>query len=736
MPDLPPLPKGASLDAPLPSGATMDSLPPLPNGAKLDQAPNDSGFRTLPGSSFPTRQIDLGNGKSSEQRQDGLVFFGPQQGNTGKPGWFNAQGLRGGDTPGKGTSLNDSAINEMMLKNREIQGKSTLGQMTPPPVAGMTQGVIDTVSAPAQLITHALGSNAMDAPVNAIEQNYQQNMMPSSGGRVVGQIMPLAATLGASSPGTATQVLTTAQKIKAALAGILKPTATGMVAAPTLTPETNIQSDADYWARKQAEAKTGALVGGALGTAGQVIGGVASKLAQPMAPEAQAIQDLGDKFGVRTLAPDLAPPGGMAKAAVLAESVPGSGMVNQRLAQQAEAQAAAQKLLDQYGITGDASTKIQQGLKNQLATGKGNANAAYDLVGKLSEGKGDVPLDQTLNAIQAAKSAESSAVVPDQGLVGLLDKMQSRLTDPKAGVDLSYTGVRGLRSDLGNMISDYYKGTNAATGSKGVQVLQGMKGALEGDLANFTNQNGPDIAQAAKQADSIYKSQVVPFKDQVIRTALKNSEPDRIYNAVVAQGPDRAQKFYNTLDSDGQAAVRSQMVQNAMDAATSGAQPFSPAKFAQSLEKIGDSTGVFFKGQDKMELDGLTNLMRHVQRSGQVGENPTNGQRAVQMLIAGEGGGAVLGAMAGHPAALVPAAASVVTGNALTRLFASNVGKRLLLSASSATPGSTVMENLVEKDLPRILSPSAASNVRPLIPTLPKAASTGQDNQVAQTEPK
>lgn len=717
------MPDPQFIDAPAPK--FVDS-----EGPKFIDAPS-------PDWKTQVKPIDLGNGKQSVQRSDGGVWFGPEQGNKGKPGWFTANGLRLGDAPGKLTSLNDSAINEMMLKNREIQGKSTLGQMVPPPVAGMTQGVIDTVSAPAQLITHTLGSNAMDAPVNALEQNYQQNMMPSTGGRMVGQALPLIATMGGSQAANApAQVLTTAQKVKAALAGIGKATATGAVAAPALTPETNVQGDADYWARKQAEAKTGAIVGGALGTAGQVIGGVASKLAQPMAPEAQAIQDLGDKFGVRTLAPDLAPPGQMAKLGVIAESVPGSGMVDQRLAQQAEAQAAAQKLLDQHGFSGDVPATIQQGLKNQLATGKANARSAYDLVGQLSEGKGNVPLDQTLKAIQNAKASEASAVVPDQGLVGLLDKMETRLTDPKSGVDLSYTGVRGLRSDLGNMISDYYKGTNAATGSKGVQVLQGVKGALENDLANFTNQNGPDIANAAKQADSIYKSQVVPFKDQVVRTALKNSEPDQIYKAIVAQGPDRAQKFYSTLDSNGQAAVRSQMVQNAMDAATQGPQPFSPAKFAQSLEKISDSTGVFFKGQDKMELDGLTNLMRHVQRSGQVGENPTNGQRAIQALILGEGGGAVLGAFAGHPAAMVAPAVSVASANGLTRLFASNVGKRLLLGASSATPGSAVMENLVEKDLPRVLSLPAASNIRPLNPSLPTAASTGQNDQVAQTEPR
>lgn len=45
--------------------------------------------------------IDLGNGKASVQRSDGGVWFGPEQGNTGRPGWFDDKGNRLGDTPGQ-----------------------------------------------------------------------------------------------------------------------------------------------------------------------------------------------------------------------------------------------------------------------------------------------------------------------------------------------------------------------------------------------------------------------------------------------------------------------------------------------------------------------------------------------------------------------------------------------------------------------------------------------------------
>lgn len=46
------------------------------------------------------KPIDLGGGKQSVQRSDGGVWFGPEQGNTGHPGWFDANGNRLGDSPG------------------------------------------------------------------------------------------------------------------------------------------------------------------------------------------------------------------------------------------------------------------------------------------------------------------------------------------------------------------------------------------------------------------------------------------------------------------------------------------------------------------------------------------------------------------------------------------------------------------------------------------------------------
>lgn len=741
------------------------------------------------------RQTDFGfrvkptvthNGTQSVQREDGLVWYGPQQGNTGKPGWFDSKGLRGPDAPvkdwysnmdpDKGVSWADRLLNRQQeTKNkvasqglmktvaqeagntsviaspasliRDIRQK-ILGYQEPakveqyladPTVGRVVQGLHDTVAAPVQLganlVAPASAGQAVNDYVTKEKAAADAMLRPSVTGEMLGQALPFVLSGGASAAAQATGAPTMAAR----LAALGKGAATGAVLAPVLTPEANVQGAVDYWDRKGREA----LIGGGLGLGGTALGQGAEafsrRLSAPMAPEAQRVADLGEQFGVRTLAPDLAASPGMNKLAVLAESVPGSGMVAQRTAQQAEARAAAEKLLAQHGIEGEVPATIHQSLQNKLASTKGKVRAAYDAVSNEAQGLGDIAPDSTLEAIRKFKAQESKAVIPDKTLVGeghhpgLLTVLENRLKPGKA--DLSYEGLRGLRSDLGSMISDYYKGTNATTGSKGVQVLKGVRDAVEADLKAFTDAQGGEIASLARKADSLYKNELVPLKDQVIVKATKNSEPDQIYKAIVAAGPGRAQKFYGAMDANGQAAVRSQMIQDAFSAATKKDGVFSPAEFAKALEGIKESTGVFFKGKDKFELDGFTNLMRHIQRAGQINENPTNGQRLVTALMAGEGIGSVSGAMMGHPAALVAPVASVGSARILTKVFASPAGKRFLLAASDLPAGSKALNTLIERDLPKILG-AEAKNITPLRTAqpmpLPAAAQTENQDRIAQ----
>ena len=80
----------------VPVGTIIDGPPPTGVSAVAD-----STWRQLPGAGFPTRQVALPDGKVTEERPDGSRYFGPDQGNTGLPGWFNAKGERMGLSNGE-----------------------------------------------------------------------------------------------------------------------------------------------------------------------------------------------------------------------------------------------------------------------------------------------------------------------------------------------------------------------------------------------------------------------------------------------------------------------------------------------------------------------------------------------------------------------------------------------------------------------------------------------------------
>jgi hypothetical protein len=258
--------------------------------------------------------------------------------------------------------------------------------------------------------------------------------------------------------------------------------------------------------------------------------------------------------------------------------------------------------------------------------------------------------------------------------------------------------MRDFRSDLGDRISDYFTGTNTLVGKKGVGVLQAMRNALDEDMAEFSKRQGGDVWRKWKQADSFYKNNVVPMREQSLAQLAKTLDPDELYRRFLTTASNKPETLYNSLGPAGRSAVRYGLVNEAYERALStDATKFSPAKFAKYLEDRQRATGVFFKGADKTEIDGFTNLMRHAERAGQFKENPPTGNRLMTLLMtAGAGAGVVT-----NPALTAGAAGSAL----LTKLlFTTEAGKRLLLASGKASPASPVMEKALRFYAPAIVA--------------------------------
>lgn len=598
-----------------------------------------------------------------------------------------------------------------------------------------------------QLISHgmsALGLNddrnteLRDALVQLGKANYQQNWKGNTAynaatgqgsrttptdfaGQVVGQAIPFAATGGDSAAATLPAKVLSREALPA-----LGRLATEGAAVGEMQPVDT--RDGSFGSQVVKQGVGGALGGVAGGIVGQkVLAPLAGKVMAiakgNLDPRSASLQQLADSYNIPMSVGDLTQNPGIQRTENTLGHVPLSGMNAFRKGQMEAAQGAAQGLKDK--LTGQMMATPWAGVEQvQQAAAQGNPvakallakietagddwqqilqasgnlkqfqtklqkDALYSKAAQLGDQAGNVPVDGFLQKVDQAIAENQKSALPDKQLDTMLNTLKTQISSGQA--DTSFTGLQRLRSDLGDMVSDYYKGANGLTGSKGVGVFQGLKGALENDLDKFASNGSPELKQAWGAANEFYKNNYLPYRNKKLADALKDAPADTVYGAFIKNQttPGQAQKFYQVLDPKGQAAVRAGMVQDAMDAATDPLkQTFSPTVFANALQKKQGAAGVFFKGQDKFELDGLTKVLSNLSNAAKFSANPVNGS---QLFLLGEGALA-----ASHPGL---GAGTIAAGPLTKALLTTPAGKRILLAASSAKDGSPMMNNLVQKAL-------------------------------------
>ena len=190
------------------------------------------------------------------------------------------------------------------------------------------------------------------------------------------------------------------------------------------------------------------------------------------------------------------------------------------------------------------------------------------------------------------------------------------------------------------MIRDGHTGDGALIGNNGVQYLQQIRNAVRGDMSKWAENSGAqDVADAARQADEYYQQQRVPFKKLDVARAATATDADRIFDGFIQAGsPEKAQRYYDALEDRGRAAVRSQMAMDAVNQATDQVRGTVDAnKLFNYLAKMHEPYGVFFRGTDKFELDGLRNFaQQELLNQEQALTPPDTGAPAIRAQVAAQ----------------------------------------------------------------------------------------------------
>lgn len=428
------------------------------------------------------------------------------------------------------------------------------------------------------------------------------------------------------------------------------------------------------------------------------------------------VLDQAEKHGIRTSVGDLGRNPIAKKAEVQLEEIPLIGTSNFRKGQHDEAKAAAEKVVDNLrskmsdvdyksldkiqaaAASGDKNAMRIMKIVNEAGEDSGKvlqaaaeiknwrgqrvASQMYDRVQKLA-GDGAIAPNKTVQTIDNVIAADSK-VTPNKALQKELLDIRKNLVDMNIKKD--FKEMRATQSNLGKIIKKW------GIAGEDTTALTKVKTAIDNDLLDFAQSSGnTKLLGELKRANALYK-QLQDGKDKAFAKALRSAEPDQVFDRFMKSGKgDKAANFYKNLDPKGQAALRYQMAQNALDKSLNeNTGAFSPAKFALEFERMSAPYGNVFSGADKAQMDGFIKLMRHIERAGQYMENPPTGNRAVPLLL---GGGAAVTAMTSMPLAITGVGATALTKTLLT----TNAGKRILLAAKDLPPNSPKLANLIKQ---------------------------------------
>lgn len=488
----------------------------------------------------------------------------------------------------------------------------------------------------------------------------------------------------------------------------------------------------------------GGAVGGAVGQAGgELIGAGASKVIGKavnakrgkLKPKYQEVDNLGKQYDVPTTVGDIKGGGSIKNIETQLERVPVVGISKLRTTQHDRSLAAATRVSKKFkNLMDETDYKAIPAMQRAAQQGDRNATRVLGIIndagndtGKILQasaevkgwrqsaiatklynrvddevikaGNGTVPTNRTQAALADALDKQAASLAPDGVLLRELTKISDNLANPSK--PKTFKNTRLLRSQLGDLADKYGSPIN---GNKAAaRVFGDIKKAVDDDIADFAaNSGNTAIKTAYKKADKFYAG-VMKSKDSAITKAMQSNKPDEVFDKFIKAGKgDAAQNFANSLDDKGRAALRYQMVDDAMTKAwNENKEAFSPAKFAGKFEELAEPYTRLFKGDDKKQMDGFIKLMRHVERAGQFKENPPTGVRLGDVAMVGT-------ALANAPLAIKGASVSLLART----LFTTKAGKNLLLAADNLPPSQQVALDNIMKIATKLASSSGSKQGR------------------------
>lgn len=654
--------------------------PSTPSASAEAWEPTNYGFKVR-------NAVTPDTGKPTKLREDGALFYGLKQGNKGLPGWFDANGKRVGDVPAPPADtlaphqMNDEQIATKLLGLSPEEFQRI--QAAPEYRAGLVK-LSDAFDKPGTLKTALIGSQGpLGSLVGGAKSalNSLHELSDRIGGVVgldpggsslalrqaLGRAIEMNQNLGQRGDvqkGGFDPMFLAGQGAVGAAVG-------GRGSAmPTKFAAGEIVPTATTFTQRAMANALPATVGAAATTPGTSSQRTRAALfAAVTAPGATAVGEAIPWFVGKGI--------NAARAFKSPGTVPDPTNLNQELLGR---------------VAGDPVDVFQADLVARKAAGKKAASQAYQTVQDLG-GQEPVSFQNLAEAVKTTQAELRALPLRNPEVRTAVQDIQQGLggTD----MDRTFSGAHRLRSHLGELAAQARDANNGSL----ARTYESLRSALTKDMDAFAAKDPTGkLGEAYRSANELFKAEVVPFfENPEIRRQIKAPFPDEQVNRLVKAGPDRVGSVVKMLDKDGKAAFQAQISDSAMKEAMDVNGDFIPGRFIKAMKDRETAYNLTFRGEDKWQMDGFIKIMK---ASKLVGDILPTGKLSHVMD----------------------------TSVLAKKLFMTDAGRNLLLSASELTPGSKVFESLLTERLPRILAiPQVMPAGSKPTPQAPSAPSSGWD---------
>lgn len=439
----------------------------------------------------------------------------------------------------------------------------------------------------------------------------------------------------------------------------------------------------------------------------------ATPRAPATAPKVQPIVEEASQRGVPVLTSDVVPPETfIGKAGQrIGERIPIAGTGPLRAEQQQARIEAVRNVLRDFGA--DDAANLSDDIMKDLATKRSAEIQKYstskkEVINRLAD-KGEVPVPRALTAIddQIADLTRRRTDGSDEAI----QRLQQIKTDVQ---NRDLFQIEAYRQDeLAKIfMDDPARPMSIAARDAGEKALRAIYGPVREDMMNFIKKTGErrDVNKFMV-ANKRLSETANELKMASLKSVLKSGEAtsEVVNRLLFSQKPSEVRQLYSGLTPSGRATARASILSQAADKAKfelqDGTKMFSPEKFNAEIKRLQPQIGVFFRGDDLKQVEGLSRVLNLTRRAGEAGVATATGQETVP-FVAGSALQSFLGSFGGTLAA--------AGGIGLTaRIYESAPVRNLMMKLGTTKRGSAEEAAITKRLLSTIETQSEALNALP-----------------------